>query len=361
MQSVREAFIAAPLTDGGWDIALRDMARLTNSARGQLVAFDGGPVFAMDIITDLEDESHHARFAEISGSDPDVNWRVRCTGAPLEVISEHHYAQARRDRRYDAYDDFIGGADMMNGCQTALIMEKNSFFGLATLRTEADGRSSESDLAGFEAVASAAQTGVQLQRTLAHQGALLVRGALEAMDAAALLLDRRGNIVGQTASAERCLARQEHVKANGRRLFACSPRSDRALQAAIGGALRQDGFMPQRVWLRSRDSAAPGLGCEIFALPRHDWNFGALPHVLVALRERPAFGESEVGLLREAMGFSQSEAEVALLLAQGRTREDIALQRNVGYETVAAQVKALYRKSDVNHSGALIALIRDML
>lgn len=363
IETVREAFIAAPLTEDGWEIALSDMARLTRSARGQMVAFDGGPVFALDRCTDLDDPvAFHRNFRDINGAAPTVNWRVHCTGAPLEIISERHYADAHSARHFDIYDDFIRWADMVHGCQTVLAQGRGSFFGLATLHTRADGASSEEDLANFGAILSAAQAGVRLQRRLAHQGLQMVTGALEAMAAAVILLDRLGRVIAVTAPANEMLNRQSHMRAQGGRLSAMTTATDRALQKALAMAASGNGTKePDLVWLEAAEPGQSGQMCEIFSLPRRDWDLGDMPRIIVTLAQPPIFDHRKRALLGEALGFTPSEAEVALMLAQGQTKEEIARERRVSYETVSAQIKQVYRKAGVRNSGTLIAMVRDML
>ncbi|RVU07146.1 LuxR family transcriptional regulator [Novosphingobium umbonatum] len=366
VQDLRETFLAAPLTQGGWELALRDMARLTNSARGQLIAFDGGPIFTLDIITNLDGNDFQRKFVEINGGNPNVNWRVHCSGEPLELIYEHHYDEAHKRQRFDLYDDFAHDADMSFGMQAVLQQERGSFFGLATLRTREDGPSSEDDRAIFGGILTAAQTAVRLQRNLAHQGSLLLAGALEAMDASVILLNRYGRMMGHTRCAQAALSSQSHLRSANGKIFATSPRSDRKLQAAIArvhkAVERGDFPTPQLVWLETAtDDLAAGVICEIFGLPRQDWSLGERPHLLINLKQPAQFDERHVAVLREAIGFSPSEAEVALQLAKGMDREGIASSRQVSPETVHTQMKHIYRKTGMHNAGELIAFLRDML
>jgi DNA-binding CsgD family transcriptional regulator len=99
-----------------------------------------------------------------------------------------------------------------------------------------------------------------------------------------------------------------------------------------------------------------GLVCELHALPARDWNFGAAPTVLVSLR-RVDGGHADLTLLQQALDLSPAEAEIAMLVAQGLSRDEIARRRWVSSETIATQIKAIFRKSDLRRQTQLAALV----
>lgn len=363
INAAREAFFLAPLSEQhGWYTALEEMARQTRSARGQLIAFGGPADFPLNCITDLRDDHHFVEFEEIKGGDPRVNWRVQCVRPPLEIVSEHHYAEARQHGRFDIYNDFAARYDMRHGCQTVLIQGTNRFFGLATLRTEADGPTTEEDRAIFGSIAPAVQTAIRMQQALEHQGAALVAGALEAMDAAAIILDQRGRVLTMTPAAELLASAQTHIRVHAGALAAIKLRSDTELQKALArGLAARNGAHASLVWL---EAARPDLGaqsCEIYALPLREWNFGEQPRLLIAFRRPTEWQTRHRASLQERFGLTVAEAEVAMQAAKGSSREEIAQSRRVTTETVSTQFKQIYRKADVSHSGALVALLRDIL
>lgn len=68
------------------------------------------------------------------------------------------------------------------------------------------------------------------------------------------------------------------------------------------------------------------------------------------VRQRPA-------TLTKLFGLTRTEAEIALLLAQGMTLQDIAVQRMVSYQTARAHLKSIYRKTDTNRQPELSLLL----
>lgn len=62
--------------------------------------------------------------------------------------------------------------------------------------------------------------------------------------------------------------------------------------------------------------------------------------------------------LGRRFSFTPSEVRIALLLAEGLTYKQIALDLGVSYHTVHTHVKAIHLKARVSSNGRLVALIR---
>jgi DNA-binding CsgD family transcriptional regulator len=65
-------------------------------------------------------------------------------------------------------------------------------------------------------------------------------------------------------------------------------------------------------------------------------------------------------LIRQALGCTQAEAEVAVLLVAGATPARIAAERLVSLTTVRTQIRALLQHSGLNRIGELIRLLADL-
>jgi DNA-binding CsgD family transcriptional regulator len=65
----------------------------------------------------------------------------------------------------------------------------------------------------------------------------------------------------------------------------------------------------------------------------------------------------DIQTLREMFALTPSEANVALLLAQGRRSEDIASELSVSPTTVAFHLRNLFSKTGVTRQSDLVALV----
>jgi DNA-binding CsgD family transcriptional regulator len=61
--------------------------------------------------------------------------------------------------------------------------------------------------------------------------------------------------------------------------------------------------------------------------------------------------------LVQAFGLTQTEAKLAALMAEGRSLEDIAGQRQTSLTTVRSQFKAVFAKTGTHRQSELVALL----
>lgn len=353
------AFMAAPLEPDGWDIALRRMAEHTGAARGQLVAFGHHHAMPFNKVTD-EPADWGEDFISIEGTNPTVNWRVACARAPLEIIFEQDYDQARSRLKSDIYSDYVRQYDIVNGCQTVLSHDRSMFFGLATLRTAADGVTTEDQRNFFAQVAPVALSAVKMQIALDHRGEQVVADAFETMNVIAFLLDAQGNVTAKTNVATDFLSQRYcPLRLSAQRLTASHGSDNRTLQQGIGGALNKPNANPPRIWL-SGQTLRDGYICEIFALPRRDMGFGHAPRLLMTLRQTNG-RSADTRFLQTVLELTAAEADVAKLVGDGLSREQVAKLRGTSAATVNAQLKCLFRKADVSREAELVALVNDLL
>lgn len=360
--SLADAILSAPFEAGGWDRALKRLATETRSGRSQLVAFGGPSTIPLNWVTDPE-PGFIEEFPLINGGSPEVNWRVACTAAPLELAWEHHYAEASRRLRSDIYDEFVNRFRLPHGCQTVLLNTPDVFYGLAVLRSGKDGTTTEADRKVFAAAAPHVVTAVKLQQAMEHQGATLLAGGFEALGRAIFVCDRRGQVQALTSAAEALLREPIGLRMVRGKLIADRADDNRALQNALRRVLADTTQMPGSVqfWLHVGPTTAYGHRCEILPLPRKDWSLGFEPRALVCLHSPDGIDSARLQPLRALLGLTQAEAEVALLAADGSSREEIALARGATVSTVSSQFKSIFQKAGVTREAQLVALLGRLL
>lgn len=364
---VENAFLAAPFEEDGWNAALRVLARRTRSSRAQLLGL-GDDATLFNFMPDI-DPAYQREFLEIEGWRPEVNWRVAVSGRPLEILSEQHYDVARQHSGSEDYAEHVRRWDGVHGCQTVLVEGDGLLVGLAALRSEADGRTGKRDRKLFAAGARHALAAVRMQQAMAQRGARMTVGAFDAIGVAAFLIDRHGAVAALSAAAEAIVGdRADGALCLRRgRLGAARRDADARLQAALGCAL--GGEAMQQYWIGSPQDGESGSGagtgsgllCELFRLPRRDWDFGFEPRVLVVARRAADIPAMRSVPLRAALGLTGAEAEIALRLANGEAREDIAADRGTTTQTLGTQIKSILRKSDVGREAELTALVNRLL
>lgn len=348
--ALAKAFADAPFSETGWLDALHLMARLTGSARGQLIVL-GTKQFSLNLCTDMSADSH-ANFFAIQGFRREVNWRIAAEGGIGEIIHEAHYDAARARHTDEAYLDHVRRYDCEWGMQTVIARSPGTTFGLASLRTSADGRSSEADRDLFGLAMEPVLSAIRTQVALEHQGGDLLRGALDAMRVAAMLIDGDGGVCGMTPAAHIVLA-SGSFRLAGKSLVAGDPRLDAELQDRIGRALSGRDASGPDLWTRVDDR--PCL-VEVNGLPRQDWAFGVAPRILVTFRFPIPIDGADAQRLAAVLPLTLAEAEVVALLAAGLSRAGVAAARGTGVATVTSQLRTIFAKCDVRREAELVAL-----
>lgn len=356
------AFLSAPFEPDGWDAALKQLASETKSARAQVVAFGGPRAIPLNWTTD-SDSDYIEEFVQIGGGSPEVNWRVASTLGTLELAWEHHYDDARQRLKSDVYDDFTERFDMVHGCQTVLFDTPKEFYGLATLRSRSDGRTTAADRTVFGSAARHVLTAVKLQQALEHQGAALVAGAIEVMGGAVFVCDGRGTVQALTVGAEATLREPALLRMVHNRLSCIHPDDDRAMQDALRRVLGNPRGTAGGVglWLRSGAGGAVPVRCEVLPLPRRDWSMGFEPSAIVSILAPGDVNRSLSMELGRLLRLTAAESEVAHLVAAGMSREEIAQARGATVNTVSSQLKSIFMKTDVTREAQLVALLNRFL
>ncbi|PZU08017.1 MAG: helix-turn-helix transcriptional regulator [Sphingomonas sp.] len=358
MLSMNAEFASAPFEPGGWDRALKRLASRTGSARMQLVAIGNRGLVPLNWTTDAP-AGFVEQFVEIGGGDPHRNWRVAFAGAPFEIASERDYDRMRARLKCDVYDDYVAQFDVPFGCQCVLERGADRFVGLAALRTNADGRTTEQDREIFAEAAPHVLSAVRLQRSIEHRGAELAAGALEAIGAAAFVIDGNGRVGALTPAAERLVGPGGPLSLSKAGLSGATEPGNRDLQRALSAVLVSRGDVPpRRFWLGAPDSP---ILCELFALPTREWSLGFDPRALLVVGPLAARGGDEAGLLRGLFGFTTAEADIVARLRGGATREEIGEARRASASTILSQIKAIFRKADVHRETELLTKIGRLL
>jgi DNA-binding CsgD family transcriptional regulator len=201
-----------------------------------------------------------------------------------------------------------------------------------------------------------------MQRAIECQGESLTLGAIEALGVAAFLLDRLGRVATISPEGEIAL-RQGTLRLDGGRLAGRTTLDDGLLRTAVNRALRGLPQLSERLWLSPREDVLDRSWCEVYPLPRREWATLFRPHVLVTVNRTKLLASSDTQMLalRQLLQLTPSEADIAIRLANGESRGDIAESRQTSVGTVSIQLKNIFQKSRTHREGELISLINRLI
>ena len=349
-----DLFLSAAPDPENWDRAIRAMAAATGSRHGQLIGFGPG-ASSFNWISDIDD-SIVAKTATIDQSRPDLNYRVAADAlrdSPT-IVHEAQYDVARQSLRADDYLDLCADFDIFNGCQTRLLAGRDGMIGLALLRDSKDGRTTQEQRDLFGAIAPHVRTAVLLQRAIEQQGFALLSGTFEAMDRACWLLDATGRVGGMTPRADALLA-TSRIRVRDGWLASERPDESRAIARAVRAVIDPPGRAADPVALRD-DSGGVGIMLECYPLPRRPWALPFAPRAIMIARVG-APTDRHVQLLMRTFGLTPAEADIAIRLAAGQSRADIAAARGVSAETLKVQLRSIYDKTGCRRESQLVRIV----
>lgn len=355
-----DQFASAAVDGDMWMPALKALADATGSARGQLIGIGGAATVPFNWVNDFSQEAL-AEFVAMDGGNPLVNPRVTVSvgAAELQVFSERDYETAYRRLPSDHYRDFAREYEIPNGCQTKLLENDDGLIGLAVLRTEHEGQTSEDDRALFKAVAPHVRSAVRTQLALEGTSAAMISQSLEAAQIAAFICGDEGLVLAMSPSAE-AMIRSGRLRIRSGRLDGGTARGSQALRKAIAEHLVMAARPMDSIVVESDEMDLP-LVVDICRAPQAPWRFHHRPHVLVIVRSGARWHGAAPRILETLYRLSPAEADVALRLARGERREGIAEARGAGLETVRAQLKSAFAKLGVAREVELVALLSGLL
>ena len=349
-----ELFLSAALEPANWESAIRTMAAATGSRHGQLIGFGPGAA-AFNWISDIDD-SIVAKTATIDQSSPDLNFRVAADGLADNpaIVHEAHYDVARQGLRSQDYLDLCADFDIFDGCQTRILAGQEGMIGLALLRDSKDGRSTQEQRDLFGHISGHVRNAVRLQRAIEHQGFALLSGTFEAMDRACWLLDGSGRVGGMTPRAQALLS-SSRLRVRDGALASERAEESRAITRAIRMIIDPPGHAADPVALGD-EAGGVGIMLEFYPLPAKSWSLPFAPRA-IAIARVGAPTDRHVQLLMRTFNLTPAEADIAIRLAAGQTRPDIAAARSVSTETLKVQLRSIYEKTGCSRESQLVRLV----
>ncbi|HYE42920.1 MAG TPA: hypothetical protein VEA15_05945 [Caulobacteraceae bacterium] len=355
LRSAVDTFRRAAVGQSSWQDAMAVLADAGGGAIGNLVGVEDGRLqflWANDSDPDLWIEIGDAMHTE------QMNPRLRLGGAAgvFERVEGHDFGSDEMMRRYPRYAEVCRKFDVGFGPQMNLQRTDTCYVGLAVLRRRREGHGTAADGEAIDALAPHILDAVKLRRTIEDQGALIARDALEAMGVAAFLCDGWGRVRRMTPSAEALVGPGGPLMLKNGGLAFRSEDLTRRLQDVLAAA-SVDVLAPLRT-LAAIVGPGDRLVVEVSPLPITPGLVGFAPRTLVTVRRRRA--PPPAALVAEAFDLTQAEAEVAVALAGGETRDSVAALRGVTVETVRSQLKLIFGKMGVSREAELVARIYEL-
>ena len=205
------------------------------------------------------------------------------------------------------------------------------------------------------------QAAVRTQYTLkvrehSHE---LNNAALNALETAVLVVDRKLRIVLANRSADQMLSSADGVSVQNGELSGTTAAESWRIRAFVASLFDLPSAAPRPHALRvERCSGRKPYACTGQRLPLGAdlEGVGSDPVAILFIRELGAQRSPDPEALGQLYGLTAAEAQLASLLAQGVTLEQAASIRGIGYETARTYLKGLFEKTGCHRQAELVSL-----
>lgn len=189
----------------------------------------------------------------------------------------------------------------------------------------------------------------------------LFERAVDQMSLACIILDEDRRVMRTNIGADGLIEREEGVSVRGDKLHLATRQKNQDLQAAISEALaaqRSGEFDMARILAVPRTLDAPGLGLVIRPVSRSDWFEGqSSPSVAVFISDPEQALSTSVEALRALFELTAAEAKLSLLLAEGKSLDQVVNQLGISTNTGRAHLRSIFSKTGVTQQTQLVSLI----
>ena len=202
---------------------------------------------------------------------------------------------------------------------------------------------------------------VRMRLALIESGSLAttLTELLDNARAGVIQLDRSGRIVEANDSARELLRRNDGLSDRDGELRAASPEDHAGLEQLLAQALpRFGGQGASGSMTVRRPSLLPRFALHVKPVATREADHRPRDvAVLVLIVDPAARVRIDPGLVRAALGLTPTEAEIAVLIAEGRTSRQIAAATGRGYSTVRSHLKQIFAKLGVSRQFELAQLV----
>jgi DNA-binding CsgD family transcriptional regulator len=188
----------------------------------------------------------------------------------------------------------------------------------------------------------------------------LYAGAVEQLAVGCIILDQKGRVLNSNDMASQLLAQKDGISTINNKLQLSSPQRSAELQRLIIEVLAtQQAGKPAVVQaLRAeRPSGLQDLGLVIRPIARAQGADGAVPSVAVFVSDPEQASEAPFQAITRLFGFTPTEASLAMLLANGLSLDEAAVELNISRNTARTHLRSVFAKTGVSRQPMLVRLI----
>ncbi len=353
---VSEQLYAAVAEPERWPLALEAVADLLHGDHAILMVQEDDGANDPFIASARVEASSLAHFFSADGvrtMAPLFNMVPVGVAPRTEFISDADFA------RTAAYNDLIRPMNGFHGMHLRQTGVVSVFFNVC--RPLRDDNFAKADVAALQMLAPHLEAAFELQRRLqsARHGHAGLARLLDRLDSGVILTDGSALPKMLNNRATRIVAEADGLTVDTAGLVASTPAATQRLHEAIAAMSRDTAVGPQRIRL-DRPSRRLPLLLTVFPIWRLDATVpgAGSARVAVFITEPDAPLSIDRTTIAETFGLTRRESEIAVLLADGVSRDMIATRLALGRGTVREHLRHVFEKTGARSQPALVALLR---
>lgn len=189
----------------------------------------------------------------------------------------------------------------------------------------------------------------------------LYAGAVESLSLATIILDENGRLLSCNNMAKNLVSREPEVKIEDGYLILGDQATTKKLQSLINRILeRRDSDEPAVVEAMRvpRDGDFADLGVIVRPVPSGEWSEGlSVPTVAIFISDPEYGAEAPVNIIIQLFGFTPTEAQLSLLLADGLSLDEASEALGMSRNTARTHLRSIFSKTGVSRQTLLVRLI----
>ncbi|MGJ8687563.1 MAG: helix-turn-helix transcriptional regulator [Spongiibacteraceae bacterium] len=189
----------------------------------------------------------------------------------------------------------------------------------------------------------------------------LYAGAVESLSLATIILDDKGRVLTCNKMAENLISREPEVRLEGGQLSLGDQATTKKLQRLIQNIIDHRNSKEPAVieaMRVSRDGDFADLGVIARPVPSGEWSQGeSVPTVAVFISDSEYGAEAPVEIIIQLFGFTPTEAQLALLLADGLSLDESSEALGMSRNTARTHLRSIFAKTGVSRQTLLVRLI----
>ena len=351
-----EQLYAAVAEPERWPAALEAVADLLRGDHAILAVQEDGSANGPFIASARVEASNLAQFFSADGvraMAPLFNIVPVGVAPRSELIADADFA------RTAAYNDLIRPMNGFHGMHLRQTGVVSVIFNVC--RPPRADNFDKTDIAALQVLAPHLETALELQGRLqaaTHGHAGLLR-LLDRLESGVILTDGSARPKMLNDRAKRIVAEADGLTVDTAGLAAWTPAATQQLREAIAAVGRDTAIEPRRIRL-DRPSRRLPLLLTAFPIWRLDATVPGIgsARVAVFITEPDAPLSIDRAIIAETFGLTRRESEIAVLLAEGISRDMIASRLGLGRGTVREHLRHVFEKTGARSQPALVALLR---